>query len=583
MGRVSQQNIYETAIWTRKKKKGYIPIATYGKVGEQINNFTKDKEYEIYNIFIEAAGEYVDNTIWLTLNADQNQEDENANYELLNYIYDNFESHTDFFNRIRLRFLEKVDFEINLNISINKEVCLRLKKYVYEDDAWIEDEGADILEYFLCFDIRDFGIDECVPAYNMGYNRTLPTGRNSDEIAFDNSIFCYLSKNKEFVLDLYFRNIIYGNGGIIGGADRRRGYVSSSIINSNKLVLYGERVDGLDIDGEPIGLIELEYGFPLLLNYIRQEAQLNIGFDIKLTDIRGEIEDTRLKIEYRSDSHLDKAEAMPLTGIISGKFNEVLFEDDGLLKCQFSKDAPNMLLVYSNYDITAIIDRIDNEIAGVNSNITAIEGNISNIHNIITDIGNEITNIHNIIGNIGGGGGGCDCDLSGIEDSISTINGNIGAINGNITTINADLDMLKDAVDPLAKNGVWIQQGGGGNYTTGTTAFNPNIMSTREEVNIPWNYILVLEWRAMFSRVMGDVHLPTKEVVLECSYHNSSNDGRYCINQGYEPPTESAWTASWTEYKGGGIGNILPQIWYFIHQGRNFTSAICHWKIIKIQ
>ena len=142
--RVSQQNIYETPIWTRKRKPKYIPDLSYNAIGNIDNDSPKVIEYELDKI-IECGAELTStNYILITLKSEQEQGSEDANYELLNYIYDNFEEHTDFFKRIKLRFLEaSFDFPKYNNIESNW-VRLALKSYIKENDVWKVDAGKDM-------------------------------------------------------------------------------------------------------------------------------------------------------------------------------------------------------------------------------------------------------------------------------------------------------------------------------------------------------------------------------------------------------------------------------------------------------
>jgi len=361
-----QQNVNDLPIDIRQKLKGAGGTSASGNVAESEAPIIFDK-------IIQCGAELTStNYILITLKSEQEQGSEDANYELLNYIYDNFEEHTSFFKRIKLRFLEaSFDFPKYNNIESNW-ARLALKSYVKENDVWKIDAGKDVLEYHLCFDIRDFQLDK--------YDEQKA---GSDQIIFDGKMFFYLSKNRMFMLDLYYRDV-----SVVLGNTRKRAFISSDIVNSGKLVLYGEQKDEV-VDNVPTSAIELDYMLPALLFHIKNDAKMNINFNIKLTKKTGTQDKTKLIVSYSSGSIQNpgtKFQGIEITGLIDGEFKDILFEAKDLLKCQFIKENPNKLQVFTNYNMQPFIDEMKDEVTTINNKITIIEGDIITINDKVDNI-----------------------------------------------------------------------------------------------------------------------------------------------------------------------------------------------------
>jgi hypothetical protein len=227
------------------------------------------------------------------------------NSDVLNNLFDNFESNSNYFNRVVL----KVDNENNVG---NVPSPPRINNVVlvlnhYDEDGNIDDTN----EYILWFDDRDFGLEI------------------EGDIKFDGSMLGYLKDNfKEFIIDtFYIEN---------EDEEEKNAFVSIEVVNSGKLVLTGNVVDVR----QEYSVIRLPYGCPFLLHRIYENADnSNIKFDIKLTSIDDDKEETRLEI--------NSSTRIAITGIPDGKLEDILY--DNLLKCQFNRDGDDTKLqVYSN-------------------------------------------------------------------------------------------------------------------------------------------------------------------------------------------------------------------------------------------
>ena len=597
-----QFNISQLPIHKRREVGGgsvMMPASSGGGVADTPPAIIFDK-------IIQCGAELTStNYILITLKSEQEQGSEDANYELLNYIYDNFEEHTDFFKRIKLRFLEaSFDFPKYNNIESNW-ARLALKSYVKENDVWKVDAGKDVLEYHLCFDIRDFQLDK--------YDEQKA---GSDQIIFDGKMFFYLSKNRMFMLDLYYRDV-----SVVLGNTKKRAFISSDIVNSGKLVLYGEQKDEV-VDNVPTSAIELDYMLPALLFHIKNDAKMNINFNIKLAKKTGTQDKTKLIISYSSGSIQNpgtKFQGIEITGLIDGEFKDILFEEKDLLKCQFIKENPNKLQVFTNYNMQPFIDEMKDELANLLNEISNIKDEINNIEgadlteilNEIAEINNKITNILEVeLVNIQNNFSGITLEITNIKNEISNIKNDITNIKNEITNtkneitnIKNDITIIKSSIDPIEKSGVWRKSS---DYPIPSPPnkfiFQP-IPSKYDEFVLPEGYTLVLEWRAqtgfsgegpttnmeLYNETMMALAGPfpmydsTRNLMKISEIFNNYTTAVFSWSEiivGGSTPYEFRWKQGMYDVTTMTQPNIRYLVWSYYSQAGLYWMW-CHWKIVR--